>query len=139
MDWKLFLQLITTASVAVFATWAAHHFSAKRDAENERRKLRLQYMLEAYRIIEGYESREDGPERWRMLERAAADIQLLGTPRQIKCVQDWMVEFTSTQSGLLNPMLNELRNSLRKEMSLAPAPGPLMFLRIKPKRASDNT
>jgi hypothetical protein len=52
MDWKLFSQLVVTFMVAALGWWAGHFLSSRRDLANERRKLRVTYLLEAYRKLE---------------------------------------------------------------------------------------
>jgi hypothetical protein len=54
MDWKLFAQLLVTFLVAALGWWAAHALSSRRDLANERRKLRVSYLLEAYRKLEAH-------------------------------------------------------------------------------------
>src|SRR3970040_1763407 len=51
MDWKLFAQLLATFFVAAFGWWVAHSLSDRRDLANERRKLRVNYLLDAYRKL----------------------------------------------------------------------------------------
>jgi hypothetical protein len=52
MDWKLFAQLAATFVVTAVGWWAAYYFSRRRDVENDRRKLRTEYLLEAYRRLQ---------------------------------------------------------------------------------------
>jgi hypothetical protein len=79
MDWKLFAQLAGTIVVAVLAGWFGHYLSARRDVANERRKLRISYLLEAYTKLEGASNRDDLKSHWSQFESAIADIQLLGS------------------------------------------------------------
>jgi len=58
MDWKLFAQLAATFVVAALGWWTAHHPSARRDLANER-KLRVSYLLDAYRRLENGSNRDD--------------------------------------------------------------------------------
>lgn len=134
MDWNLFAQLVVTALVAIAAAWLTHTFASRRDAAGDQRKLRIQYLLEAYRSLERAESLEDGPPRWRVYENAAADIQLLGSKEQVELVRIWMSDFTTTQTGNLTPVLESLRKSLRRELHLEAVAGPIVFLRIRPRQ-----
>src|SRR5260370_10638243 len=83
MDWKLFAQLAATGLVTVIGWWVVNFFSKRRDIENDRRKLRTEYLLEAYRRLEGASHREGRQKEFEDgLESAIADIQLLGTAKQ---------------------------------------------------------
>jgi hypothetical protein len=64
MDWKLFVQMGATLLIAFGGGWMGHHFSTWRDLANERRKLRVSYLLEAYRKLEGASNREDPKTSW---------------------------------------------------------------------------
>lgn len=132
MDWRLFWQLAITVMIAVLGTWAAHRFTSRRDVENERRKLRVQYLLEVYRLLERADSTPDGPERWERYERAAADIQLLGSPEQVRLAREWIREFTANKNkASIDRMMNSLRVSLRRELNLEPVDGQVVYLRIR--------
>lgn len=86
MDWKLFAQLFATGAVATFGWGAVHYLAARRDLANERRKLRVSYLLEAYRRLESASNREgeEMQQHWSNCESAIADIQLLGSVRQVE-------------------------------------------------------
>jgi hypothetical protein len=68
MDRKLFAQLTVTFIVALFGGWAGHYLSMRRDLTGERRKLRVSYLLEAYRRLEGAANRDDPNEHQPDLE-----------------------------------------------------------------------
>ena len=92
MDWKLFAQLAATGLVTVLGWWVVNFFSKRRDIENDRRKLQTEYLLEAYRRLEGASHREGRQKEFEgQLESAIADIQLLGTAKQV----DLALEFAT--------------------------------------------
>lgn len=80
MDWKLFAQLAVTLIVAVVGGWAGHYLSMRRDLTSERRKLRVSYLLEAYRRLEGASNRELAGPVLTDLESALADIRYSDRP-----------------------------------------------------------
>jgi hypothetical protein len=134
VNWTLFAQLAVTVVVAVMAAWITHRFASERDAKNERRKLRIQYLLEAYRTLERTTSAsQEKGERSAAWEKAASDIQLLGDAEQVRLTQEWVTEFSDRQTALLDPLLASLRQSLRKELGLEKVDDAVKYLRMNPK------
>jgi hypothetical protein len=68
MDWKLFAQLAVTLVVAVLGGWVGHRLSMRRELAGERRKLRVSYLLEAYRRLEGASNRSNPGPRMHHIE-----------------------------------------------------------------------
>ena len=120
MDWTLFSQLSVTFLVAAAGWWAAHALTSKRDAANERRKQRLVYLLDAYRRLESCANPHDPQAIWPAFESAIADIQLLGTARQVELAQQVARAAQENQSkgASLNELLFDIRQSLRVELQL---------------------
>lgn len=118
MDWKLFAQLAVTVIVALAGGWFGHSLSARRDLLNERRKLRITYLLEAYRRLEDAGNRSDPLRSWPQLESAIADIQLLGSPAQVGLARRFAHNMAHDHTASLDEIINDLRQSLRKELQL---------------------
>ena len=133
MDWKLFAQLAVTLFVAALGGWAGHYFSMRRDLANERLKLRVTYLLEAYRRLEGASNRDDAKRCWPELESAIADIQLLGSPSQVALARRFAIEMASENSASLDELIFDLRESLRLELELEPVSEGVIFLRFGTK------
>lgn len=126
------------AAVVVVVGWyVVHYLSARRDQTNKRRDLRVQYLIEAYRRLEYAGNRPMTEEIAPEFERAVADIQLFGTPKQVELAQEFAVGFAQKGTHPLDPLLNELRKELRKELELEPVKPTIKYLRItfdqKPK------
>ena len=99
--------------------WLSHHWSASRDLANERRKLRISYLLEAYRRLEASANRPVGtPEQKAAFESAVADIQLLGTNDQIETTLQYVTKHAQDGGAIIDPVLEILRADLRQEMGL---------------------
>ncbi len=64
------------------------------------------------------------------IERAVADIQLFGSPEQIKLVQPFATDLGTKKTAELNGLLASLRDSLRDELGAEPAAGRIVWLRI---------
>lgn len=130
MDWKLFTQLAVTVLVALAGGWLGHSLSARRDLANERRKLRVTYLLEAYRRLEDALHTNDPERSHPKWESAIADIQLLGSPKQVQLARTFALGMASSNSAPLDALINDLRQSLRVEMRLLPAGEPVVYLRF---------
>ena len=128
MDWTLFTQLIAFF-VAAFGWWAAHYFSRRRDLANERRKLRVSYLLEAYRKLESASHSKD-LKQWPNIISAIADIQLLGSAHQVSLAQQFAVEMAKSRTASLDELILDLRQTLRSELELEPVGRAVKFLRI---------
>jgi hypothetical protein len=124
-------SLLITAIVAILGWAVIHRLSMRRDLVNKRRELRVQYLIEAYRRLEFVGNRpltrELGPE----FEKAIADVQLFGTPRQVELAREFALGFAKSGTHALDPLLNELRNNLRNELNLEPVQGNITYLRIR--------
>jgi hypothetical protein len=130
MDGKLFAQLMATFLVAALGWWAAHYLSSRRDLANERRKLRISYLLEAYRKLEGASNREDLRQHWASFESAIADIQLLGSAHQVSLARQFAAEMAKNRTAPLDELIFDLRQSLRSELELEPVSEAVTYLRF---------
>jgi hypothetical protein len=63
-------------------------------------------------------------------EKAVADIQLFGTPKQVELAQAFALGFAENGTHSLDPLLNELRQELRKELNLESVEPKIKYLRI---------
>ncbi|CAN5477934.1 hypothetical protein BH10ACT2_BH10ACT2_19670 [soil metagenome] len=96
--------------------------------------MTIEYLLSAYRRLEGASNRYPMSEAHEEnMEVALADIQLLGSPEQVRLSSELMLEFASTREVCLDPLLNNLRRSLRAELLLPPTNGNRQFLRFNRK------
>ena len=130
MDWRLFAQLAVTLVVAVRGGSLGHYLSARRDLANERRKLRITYLLEAYRRLEGASNRDDPKSGWPQMESAIADIQLLGSADQVSPARQFAAEMARNSNAGLDELILDLRQSLRSELELEPVSDKVIYLRI---------
>jgi hypothetical protein len=127
-------QIITILASALLALlgWLVGYIATiRRDRLSKRRDLRTQYLLDAYRRLEGAGNRrQPSPDDEKALESAVADIQLLGSPEQVHFARQFALEFAATGQASLDPLLEALRLELRKELALPPLDEGITFLRI---------
>lgn len=130
MNWTLFIQLTVTAFVAVMASWLSHRFSSERDVANERRKMRIQYLLDAYRRLESASNRPAIDGDWSKFESAVADIQLLGSAQQVRLAREFALNIAKNGTALLDPLIEDLRASLRSELLLESVRENVVYVRL---------
>jgi hypothetical protein len=127
-------QLIISALVAFAVVALTHFFTVRRETASRRREQRVGYLVAAYR---GLSKANNHPRLWEVaddLELAISDIQLFGTPEQIQLAQQFTVELAKAQAADLDPLLFELRNSLRKELGQKSVPGRVIWLKVERKK-----
>ena len=127
-------QIITvlTSVLLAFSGWLFGYIATiRRDRLSKRRDLRTQYLLDAYRRLEGAGNRaEPSREDEKALESAVADIQLLGSPAQAHMARLFALEFAGAGRAALDPLLESLRIDLRKELAIPPVDEGITYLRI---------
>jgi hypothetical protein len=129
------IQTASAVAMVAIGWWVVHTLNSSRDLRNERRKLRTTYLLEAYRRLEAAVNPNDKMVTQPGVESAIADIQLLGTPQQVRMAQTFANEMAQSSEASLNQLLADLRDSLRSELQLEPVEGKILHLRF----TDDNT
>jgi hypothetical protein len=129
MDWITFGQTVAAFCIALVGWLAAHYFSSRRDLANDRRKLRISYLLEAYRKLEGASNRGDTAADWAQFESAIADIQLLGSAKQVSLARHFAFTVAKERTASLDDLIFDLRQSLRSELELEPVSEHVFFFR----------
>jgi hypothetical protein len=135
MDFKLYFQVIVTAIVAVLGWVVAHRFTSARELQNRRRQMRTEKLMEIYLKIERSIGRKITPEVLCDLEDATALLQLLGTQMEIKNTLKAAMSFSRDGKDKnddldIQGLVNQLRDSLRKELGLETYTGPIARLRL---------
>jgi hypothetical protein len=123
-------QLVIPALVALAVVALSHFFAVRRETASRRREQRVGYLVAAYR---GLAKANNHPRLWQVaddLEQAVSDIQLFGTPEQIRLAQRFGDELGKKQAADMDDLLFELRNSLRKELGQEAVTGRVLWLRI---------
>ncbi|MGJ0515449.1 MAG: hypothetical protein ACR65O_06825 [Methylomicrobium sp.] len=127
-DWKLIVQILTL--VAVIIGWiVVHKMSALRDLANERRKLRVSYLEEAFEKLIKAGSGKDTTS----LEEAIAKVQLIGSKEQI----DFAIKIgKSLENGnadneTYGKLVTNIRNTLRKEFEMEKIDEKIHYLDMK--------
>lgn len=109
---------LITVGVALVGWLVVHRFSAWRDRINHKRKMQTDFLVTAFQHLANSANRPFalGAEHLKNMESALADIQLFGSKKQVQLVEDFAKEFAQASSASLDPLLNSLREDLRKEL-----------------------
>jgi hypothetical protein len=124
------MQVVVPALVALAVVTLTHLFSTHRDRANKRREQRIGYLVSVFR---GLSKANNHPRLYEVadeVEQAVVDIQLFGTPEQVRLAQVFATQLGKTQEADLDPLLIELRNSLRHELGRKRVTGNIVWLRI---------
>jgi len=130
--WLQPIATVSAAAVAIIGLGVSHWLTSKRDLSAEKRKIRINFMLEAYRKLERGSCRGANQDQYaEEFHSAIADIQLLGSPEQVQVAQRIAAALGSRtgQKVTINELLNVLRNELRMELNLPAVGGGLVILR----------
>lgn len=121
---------IIFSSFLVILGWGVTYFLAlKKSARDKRREVTTEYLIKAWRTLESASNRSDNSHNAK-LETAIADIQLLGTQKQIELAQQFADQISQTRSGDALELLIQLREDLRMELELSPVKRNLKILRF---------
>ena len=127
-----YLKIFVTIFLAVIGWLVGHYFTTKRDVSNKRRELIIQHLIEAYRIMANEVSHRDkSAERDKKFEDILSDIQLFGSSHQINLVKKLIEELSIGAVVELDPLINSLRDDLRKQLKLRYIEGNIRWLRFE--------
>lgn len=129
MNFDLLVPLLVTATLAIVGWFVGHHFTSKRDRQNKQRDIRITYLVQAYRDLGMAAARPPNSEPFKKLESAFHDIQLFGTPSQLRELHAATERWKTAGGTDLNVLLSDLRDDLRKELNLPKTNAPLVFFR----------
>ena len=134
MNWQLLIPLLTTTGVAILGWLAGHSLNVRRDRQNKRQEIRVHYLIEAYRRLEGGTCRGPihGTEIGKEFESAIADVQLFGTDEQARMAKELATAIANRQEhASAGPLLMSLRNALRHELDLGAIKEEPIHFRLK--------
>lgn len=132
IDWCLALTLGLPALVAVFGWIAGHWLNSRRELNNKRREARLKGLELAFTRLANFNKREWTDENKLEFENFVTEIQLYGTPKQIKLMSEIVMAFVRREPEVsLDALLEDLRNTLRAELHLERETGPIWWYRFK--------
>jgi hypothetical protein len=129
---------ITSAFVAFTVVALAHWFTIRRERESKRREQRINYLVNVFRALSKVNHHPKLYEVAEELEQAIGDVQLLGTPEQVRLARQFALELATNQSAGMDELLVSLRDGLRSELGAKPLPGRIQWLRVGRKKESQD-
>jgi hypothetical protein len=132
LPWLPLFGPMLAALVAIIGLGITHSLTSKRDLNSEKRKIRINFMIEAYRKLENGSCRGQNQHNYSHdFHSAIADIQLLGSPGQVEIARKIASALGSGSGALItiNELLNALRTELRQELNLPSVGSELVILR----------
>lgn len=137
MNLDLLIPLSATSIITVLGWYFVHNLNRLRDIQNKRKELRVSYLIEVWRKLNHVSNRstdrteeEEMNERLVFLEQIITDIQLFGSSTQIGLAKQILSELKKEGKVNLDKLLNDLRSSLREELSLEPIEERVFFFRV---------
>lgn len=130
--WAPLLGPALAALVAIIGFGVSHALTSKRDLNAEKRRVRVSFMIEAYRKLESGSCRGANAAKYsEAFHSALADIQLLGSRAQVETARKIATALGAGtgEPVTINELLNALRKELRSELNLPEVSGQLVILR----------
>ena len=117
-------------SILTVGGWIVVYILAiRRNTRLKKKEVTIEFLIQAWKRLERASNRKDGKYNTD-IENAVADIQLLGTKRQIELAQQLAKEIAENRGGETLELLILLREDLRKELMLEETPREFKFLRF---------
>ena len=139
MNLTLLFPLLVTTVVGVAGWFIVHRLSTSRDRLNKKHDQRISFLIEAYRRLEAGACRGslEGTTFAAGFESAIADIQLLGTPEQVRLAKEMAGSIARRDpQASAGPLLLSLRDELREHLGLSSLGEEPLHFRLKLKEES---
>ncbi|WP_299762945.1 hypothetical protein [uncultured Dokdonia sp.] len=131
MNLQLLIPLLITSLITIFGWYVLHKLTKKREQENKKKNLRVEYLIDAWSKLEYGSNRDiDKEEFVEYFEKPIAMIQLFGTLNQIDLAQKLVEEIKNNKQVSLDDILEDLRNDLRSELNLEKAKSKMKYIRF---------
>lgn len=129
MNYELALSLSVPVIIAVVGWYIVSDLATRRDRDNKRREIRVQHLIEAYRLFADVSNRPYSDATGPALEKAMTEIQLLGSRAVVVIADEWVEAYSKGQKGVTSRLAAALRNELRQELGLERLEQPPKVLR----------
>lgn len=132
IDVGLALTLGFPALVAVLGWIVGHWLNSVRERNNRRREARLIGLESAYKCLSMISNRDMTATHEYEFERFVSEILLYGTPKQVQLMTELVEAFIRRDKIIsFDLLLEDLRNTLRKELKMEKVAGPIWWYRFK--------
>jgi predicted RNA-binding protein with RPS1 domain len=141
MNWQLLIPLTAATLLAIGGWLAGRYLNARRDSRDERKKFRMEYLIDAYRRLEDACCRGSlyNTKIGKGMESALADIQLFGSAEQVGMANELSASISARRADAsAEPLLKSLRDELRRELCLNAVDGEPVRFRLRKEDRSDD-
>ncbi len=133
------LSIIASLVVAIFLLairiYVMQRIQTQRQRENRQETERLKSLVAAYRSLAGSFSPATGEHR-SQIEESLGDIVLFGSVRQVELAARYALALTRSEPVDYQPLVNELRSDLRRQLGLEAIPITFELPAAGPSRAA---
>jgi len=133
IDWKTVFSIGIPALVAIGGWFLVHVLNSRREQANRRREARVAALERAFLRLASVSNRPLVGKVVDDLETFVTELQLYGTPAHVELLQNMVNQFINPPPSKrvdFDPLLEALRDGLRKELRLEPIGGRVWWLRI---------
>jgi hypothetical protein len=133
IDWRLVVTITVPAVVVVLGWFLGHWLNTRRDLKSRKREARLQALEAAYMRLATSSNRSSLTDtQMDDLELFFVELPLFGTPQQIELMKKIASGHEIPGNKIpYDPMLQDLRDTIRKELHLEDVGGPVKVFRFK--------
>ena len=124
MNWTPWISAASAVGGGLIVAVLNHFFTQQRDGKNEKRKIRIQYLIEAYRRLLAAYNRSQIPDGMKLdFETAICDIHLFGNKKQIFILNNFFEKYKNNGPYFDDYylLLEDLRKNLRVELGVGEA------------------
>ncbi len=119
MDCTILLPLLITTLFGLIGWLVVHRLESRRDFEDKKREIVTQYLIGCYNDLCTLQaSKEAKGVDFRELQKILNYVQLFGSSKQIAIVNVIIKNLKTSEDCDIAPLINELRNELRKFLLL---------------------
>lgn len=115
------VTILSSIILTVIGWFLVSLLTSYRENKNRRKNIRIEYLVNAYRDISIFITRESNKcltmEVHNNFERAIRDIQIYGSVKEIELVKEYISNI-SKKGYSVDPLLNLLRDNLRETLKL---------------------
>ncbi|MCD8567640.1 MAG: hypothetical protein LRY50_04605 [Geovibrio sp.] len=124
------IELIIS-SLIVIAGWIFNGWwSSKRAVQDDKRKIITSHLIDAYRILNNEVAHRKSTEERNKNMKLIGAIQLFGNEEQIELAKKLAYDIAKGGIFELDPLINSLRDSLRKSLNLKHIQGNVTWVRF---------
>lgn len=129
MNNDLVIQCVIPCVFTVIGWIVVYFLAIHQNTLFKKKEITIEFLIQSWKKLEKASNRKDN--KYNMeVESAIAEIQLLGTKRQIELALQFAEEIARDQKGSAQDILDSLRENLRKELKLEKAPKKFKYLRF---------